>query len=378
MDVRLPIPKNWQDFESICHRLWGEIWNDQNAQKNGRQGQPQAGVDIFGKSIYTSSYQGVQCKDKDTRLGSILTNTELIVECKKAINFNPKISNYTLATTAPRDKKLQDFYRKLNEKREYPFEVQVWSWDDIEAEIAYRPMIFKHYYPFLNSVTENTGKIKLNRYSTKDHLKAFFSRPELNEKLSLKFKSYLQPLIYELMDNSYLHGKGTLFEIEINNNEIHLIDNGSEFNPLTQLDAQKVSSKGNVGSFVLKTFIDKFKNHLIVNYSRENDLNKLVFTADDSILIFDDDTHFEFTVDLHLVFGREAVKNLIKDIPSDKTDILINVEKVGAISTFVELTKETLNKLTQEQTLTLSLPRHEYLGEIKNWFNDDRLNVKTR
>ncbi len=39
MDYRLPIPRNWQDFESICHQLWKEIWNDPNAQKNGRQGQ---------------------------------------------------------------------------------------------------------------------------------------------------------------------------------------------------------------------------------------------------------------------------------------------------------------------------------------------------
>lgn len=378
MDIRLPIPKNWQDFESICHRLWTEIWNDPNSQKNGRQGQPQAGVDIFGKPIYTSSYQGVQCKDKDERLGSKLTTTELIKECNKAISFNPNLLNYTLATTASREEEIQEFYRKLNEDRKFPFEVNVWSWDDIEAEIAYRPMIFNHYYPQLKTILGDSNKIKLNRYSTKDHLKAFFSRQELNEKLSRKFKSYLQPLIYELADNAYLYGKGTTFEIEIKTNEIILIDNGIEFNPLIQLDAEKVSAKGNVGSFVLRTFLNKFQNKIKSEYLREENLNKLTFLVDDEILKIDDDSHFEMSIDVHLVYGREGVRNLIKDIPNDKTDILINVEEIGALSSFVELTRETLNKLTNEQTLTLSLPRHEYLNDMKSWFDDERLNIKTR
>jgi hypothetical protein len=378
MDIRLPIPKNWQDFESICHRLWSEIWNDTNAQKNGRQGQAQAGVDVFGKPFNTTTYQGVQCKDKDSKLGSKLTDNDLFVECTNAINFKPQISNFTLATTSPRDEGIQEFYRSLNNDRKFPFEVSVWSWDDIEAEIAYRPAIINHYYPLLKSFNEDSNKIKLNRYSTKDHLKAFFARPILNETLSKKFKSYLQPLIYELADNSYLYGQGTLFEIEINNNKIVLIDNGKEFNPLTQLDANKVSSKSNVGSFVLKTFLNKFSGHITATYKREGNINFLIFDTDDTILKIDDDSHFEITIDLHLIYGREAVRNLIKDIPSDKADILINVEEVGALSSFVELTRETLEKLNKSQTLTLSLPRHEYLNEMKSWFDDDRLNIKTR
>ncbi len=48
-DFQLPPPSNWQDFETLCWRLWKAIWNDRNTQKNGRQGQPQAGVDVFGQ-----------------------------------------------------------------------------------------------------------------------------------------------------------------------------------------------------------------------------------------------------------------------------------------------------------------------------------------
>ncbi len=37
-------------FESLCLHLWKEIWGDPEAKKNGRSGQPQAGVDVFGRS----------------------------------------------------------------------------------------------------------------------------------------------------------------------------------------------------------------------------------------------------------------------------------------------------------------------------------------
>src|ERR1051326_1445339 len=87
MIIRLPIPANWQDFEMICHLLWRDIWNDPNAQRNGRVGQPQAGVDVWGRPAYLNHYAGVQCKDKDSKLGSALSRSEVDSECKKAINF---------------------------------------------------------------------------------------------------------------------------------------------------------------------------------------------------------------------------------------------------------------------------------------------------
>lgn len=38
-------------FESLCLDLFREIWGrESDAKKNGRPGQPQAGVDVFGRS----------------------------------------------------------------------------------------------------------------------------------------------------------------------------------------------------------------------------------------------------------------------------------------------------------------------------------------
>ena len=40
-------PQNWQDFETLCKKLWGEIWECREIKKNGRQGQAQNGVDVY-------------------------------------------------------------------------------------------------------------------------------------------------------------------------------------------------------------------------------------------------------------------------------------------------------------------------------------------
>lgn len=378
MDIRLPIPKNWQDFETICHRLWTEIWNDLDAQKNGRQGQAQCGVDIFGKPIYSKNYHGVQCKDKDNRLGSILTSDELEKECNKAKDFKPQISSYTLATTSQRDEGIQEFYRRLNENKTFPFNVNVWSWDDIEAEIAYRPIILNHFYSTIQIPETNISAIKLNRHSTKEHFYAFFSRPKISETISKKFKSYLMPLVYELIDNAYLYGNASQYEISIEKNKIELKDNGKPFDPTKELDASKASSKSNIGSFVFKTFVDKFTGQLNVKYSRTDNKNILEFIVDESILNLDDNTHFELSVDLKDAYGRENAKHLASKIPTDKEEIVLNVTDIFNVSVFVEFTQEALSRMTDKQTLTMSLPRHEYLASFGDWFNDERLRIKMR
>ena len=57
-------PTNWQDFESLCKKLWGEIWNCPEIVKNGRNGQKQKGVDVYGIPSHEQQYYGIQCKGK--------------------------------------------------------------------------------------------------------------------------------------------------------------------------------------------------------------------------------------------------------------------------------------------------------------------------
>jgi len=59
---RIPKPKNWQDFERAMWVLARSEWNDPNAQRHGRQGQSQHGVDIFGQRNGNGTWIGIQCK----------------------------------------------------------------------------------------------------------------------------------------------------------------------------------------------------------------------------------------------------------------------------------------------------------------------------
>jgi len=142
-------PKYWQEFQTLCRDLWSEIWDDSNTQENGRQGQPQAGVDVFGHLKQISGWGGVQCKQKDNLADANLSVGELKTEVDKAKNFRPPLKEFIVATTGPRDAKIQEEARRitaLHLERGF-FTVHVWSWEDIEVELTNYPHLLQKYYP---------------------------------------------------------------------------------------------------------------------------------------------------------------------------------------------------------------------------------------
>jgi tetratricopeptide (TPR) repeat protein len=149
---RLPPPNEPAAFESICLDLFREVWGDPGAQKNGRSGQPQAGVDVFGKDGGVPV--GVQCKQKDGLLRSRLTVAELEREVGEARGFEPPLRRFILATSGPRDGKVQQRARELSAPG---FEVEVWSWEEIWHELYPRRELLSRirpvYWPMLSSLT---------------------------------------------------------------------------------------------------------------------------------------------------------------------------------------------------------------------------------
>ena len=149
-------PNDPTAFESLCLDLWREIWHDPSAQKNGRSGQPQASVDFFGQ--YQGKWVGVQCKQKDGLLWSKVTVKELEAEVEAAKQFKPPLAEFILATTGPRDAKVQQRAREFIEehKQQGLFSVVVWSWEEIWPEL-YRGknlliLIAPTYWPRLTAV----------------------------------------------------------------------------------------------------------------------------------------------------------------------------------------------------------------------------------
>ncbi len=130
-------PSNWQDFESLCKKLWGEIWECPDIQKNGRVGQNQHGVDICGIPKNENQYFGIQCKGKDEYTNKQFTEKEINSEIEKAKLFQPPLKKLYFATTAVRDAKIEEYVRKKNIENIHAglFEVYICPWEDIVEKI---------------------------------------------------------------------------------------------------------------------------------------------------------------------------------------------------------------------------------------------------
>jgi hypothetical protein len=127
-------PENWQDFEKLCKKLWGEIWScSDSIKRNGRSGQNQRGVDIYGKPKGENAYYGIQCKGKDDYSQSKLTRPEIDSEIEKAKSFLPKLSKFIFATTANKDVEIEEYIREkdLQSVDNGSFSIELYCWEDI-------------------------------------------------------------------------------------------------------------------------------------------------------------------------------------------------------------------------------------------------------
>jgi hypothetical protein len=132
--VSIPSPSNWQDFERNTRLLFEYSLRDPHTQNNGRQGQQQHGVDVFGRrGGGNGPLVGVQCKGKDADYGGEVTEAELRDEVKKSETFQPPLEEFILVTTAPDDAKIQEAARLLElEVRAAgrDLAISVWGWGE--------------------------------------------------------------------------------------------------------------------------------------------------------------------------------------------------------------------------------------------------------
>ena len=57
-------PAYWQDFERLTLDIAKIQWKDDYAERHGREGQAQGGVDIFGYNHSAKEQTGIQCKKR--------------------------------------------------------------------------------------------------------------------------------------------------------------------------------------------------------------------------------------------------------------------------------------------------------------------------
>lgn len=141
-------PENWQDFEMLCKKLWGEIWGcSDTIKKNGRLGQKQNGVDIYAIPKGENHYYGIQCKGKNDYINNSLTREDVSSEIKKAKDFKPQLKRFIIATTASKDVEIEEYVRELDLKnRELGlFEIHLACWEDIVDLLKENRQTFQWY-----------------------------------------------------------------------------------------------------------------------------------------------------------------------------------------------------------------------------------------
>ena len=151
--LQLPPPKHWQDFENLAKDLFREAWGDFQPRSTAG-GASAAGGGRLWLPLLCLGWAGVQCKDKDLLIRASLTIDELRAEVRKARSFQPPLTQFIIATTAPRDARLQAEARTITERhrRRGLFSVHVYGWEDVTEMLGNHPRVFRRYYGSLAGV----------------------------------------------------------------------------------------------------------------------------------------------------------------------------------------------------------------------------------
>lgn len=144
--MKLPEPSDWQEFEVITRDAMQLKWASPTLQPNGRPGQEQHGVDIYGPD-HLGRPTAIQCKNTVGKLSFKKVNAEV----DNAEAFQGQLLALYIATTAKRDAVLQKDVRLLSEQRVAAgkFAVGLLYWDDIYSGLTLDPRVLKNHYPNL-------------------------------------------------------------------------------------------------------------------------------------------------------------------------------------------------------------------------------------
>lgn len=280
MKVQIPKPKNWEDFEDLCHRLWRSMWGDPNACKNGRPGQAQHGVDVWGKPYYANKYNAVQCKLKNQSIGNALTIETVREEAGNAEYYAEEhgLGDLVVATTSNADSILQQKCRELDQSKSFSFPISIWNWDMIEDELNYRPEVYEEIYGKHIDIDE-ISELHIGRLDKDERIYLFFTRSIFNGKLSDSVRLLLCKFFIELNDNSMQHGHSTFVTIKFQNNEFVYTDDGIEF------DILNLKYDGHGGHRTYSVLENIFQAELELKYCYEDSKNKLFLKFNDGAML---------------------------------------------------------------------------------------------
>lgn len=150
---KLPRTTDPEEFESMCRAAMALRWNSPNLQKNGRKGQRQQGVDVYGPDEIGRQV-GIQCKNYTASPSMTLIKKEIA----NAEKFKGQLSALFIAASGDFDSKLQQEVRLLSEQRVAAgkFAVSMLFWDEIIDGLQLNPQVIKNFFPHITLPTPTT------------------------------------------------------------------------------------------------------------------------------------------------------------------------------------------------------------------------------
>jgi tetratricopeptide (TPR) repeat protein len=182
--TQIPKPGDDQAFERASVVLWRGLLADRSIQRNGRRGQRQNGVDLFGIRDGDADWHvGIQCKLKSE--GHVLSEAEIRGEVTKALTFKPALKEYYVTTTAPDDVVMQELAREITKELAADGRVMrvfVWGWNTLEERIsedaAARRAFDPTYTLFSEEILAEARLISAGQSEMRHEVVAGFSRVE--------------------------------------------------------------------------------------------------------------------------------------------------------------------------------------------------------
>lgn len=188
--IRIPPPQNWQDFEHLALKLWGEIWNVPNdIEFNSELGSNQKGVDIYCVPKNERGYFGIQCKNKKLfcKYGkpNKLTKSTIDKEIEKAKSFVPKLEKLIIATSFGKDSELEEYVRSvnLNHINNGLFKIQICFWDYFSRKIPEYENVYNWYLKNQNFENEKSVFISFKSDKTEKSFSPDFIKTHVTYRL---------------------------------------------------------------------------------------------------------------------------------------------------------------------------------------------------
>ncbi|MFN7106999.1 MAG: hypothetical protein ACK4MY_02150 [Brevundimonas sp.] len=209
-------PLYWQEFEDLTASVAEAVYGRRAlVTAIGRPGQAQNGVDVH---VDDAGWKiGIQCKRKsavdergDPRPGGVITPDFLQAVVVGSDEFTPKLDQFILATTAPRDAVIQGQARVLSEQRRQAglCPIKLWAWDDFVTFLNQYDALERTYYDTILQVRSDDDHDR----RIVDVVTRAFNRPAFEDPLGSEhgesFDQALADTVHALNDGVLLERRG--------------------------------------------------------------------------------------------------------------------------------------------------------------------------